>query len=97
MNDDHVRVEAKIPDRFERHGFGTFLSNVEPGEVEITREAFDVLINCPERGGLQGLEVWKEKRIAWGSPEPRLEIPKDKCSVEEGSAAWLVECVIVDG
>ena len=84
-----VAVKALKVKRFTHYGFGTFLENVAPSEVSITQEALDILLECPERRGLQGLEFWPDNRLAWGSRSPYLLIPVDQINVPSAAKKWI--------
>jgi hypothetical protein len=82
--------------RFEHHGFGTFLCDVKKGEISITKEALDILLRQPERRGLQGLEFWRDKRMAWCHPSAPLSVPPGDVNLATGAASWVKSlCTIV--
>tara|TARA_Y100000034_G_scaffold116016_1_gene153796 strand:- start:1099 stop:1449 length:351 start_codon:yes stop_codon:yes gene_type:complete len=89
--EDLIVVAAQIEDRFQHHGFGTFMCDVEQDEVEITPEALKLILQQPERSGLQGLEFWADFRIAWGDPSPQLIIPCEDISVPDEAKEWVRE------
>ncbi len=80
--------------RFNHYGFGTFLCNAKPDEIDITQEALDALLNCPEKSGLQGLELWADNRLAWGSLSPEFVVPLDSINRMSGSEKWLEQCTV---
>lgn len=93
--DKTIGVEACQSKRFNYYGFGTFLENVNPTEAQITKLALDVLLAQPERGGLQGLEFWPEKRLAWASRSPTFRIPVDNINVPSGAKNWIRQMSVV--
>lgn len=100
MKDGHtLKIQAQSQDRFKQHGFGTFLSNVMPGEVEITKDAFDAIMSQPGRSGLQGLEFWDDRRLAWGSLHQEFQVHCDSINVPDGAKLWIPDCfkVIEEG
>ncbi len=88
----YIMLEALKQERFEHHGFGTFLCDIKPGEVQISAEALEVLMGCPYRSGMQGLEIWSQNRIAWASPNLRFMLLAEDVSRESGAAKWLKKC-----
>jgi hypothetical protein len=90
-----VMFEALVPSRFTIHGFGTFLENVKPGEIEVTREVFSLIAEQPYRSGLQGAEIFAQPIIAWGAPKSRFIVPLN--AISNHGAKWLREaCIIKD-
>lgn len=93
-----VKLSAGDQERFYTHGFGTFMQDIQPGEVECSQEALDLLLSCHEQGGLNGLEFWKQNMLAWGSQSQILLIPIDEISVPGAAKSWIREFqVIVTG
>lgn len=86
-----IAVKALKNKRFTHYGFGTFLENVVPSEVSITQDALDILLECPERSGLQGLEFWPDNRLAWGTPHPYTLIPINQINVPSEAKKWIKE------
>lgn len=86
-----IHLKAVKKERFVNHGFGTFLCDIKPSEISITQEALDTLLNCSEKGGLQGMEFWEENRIAWGSQSFDFIVPIKHISVHRGAKKWIKE------
>jgi hypothetical protein len=80
---------GRLRDRFQHHGFGTFMCDIQPHEVEVTAEARAALLDTPYRRGLQGLEFWEDNRIAWGSRDPSLLVPLGDVNVPSGAKDWI--------
>ena len=91
----YISVKALKPERFTHYGFGTFLEKVDPAEVSITQEAIDILLECSERSGLQGLEFWPDNRLAWGTPASDLLISLDQINVPQKAKKWIKEMSLV--
>lgn len=91
-----IALEALRPERFTHYGFGTFLENVDPKEVSISRVALDALLECPERSGLQGLEFWPDNRLAWGDSSPRFLVPTDAINCPKNAKDWIKEFDVQD-
>jgi hypothetical protein len=87
-------LEGLKSERFEHHGFGTFLLNIDPKEITITRNALQALLDCPYRQGLEGMEIWGANRIAWGDPKLTMTVPVDEICCEPEAKKWLRECNI---
>lgn len=92
----HVVLKALIAARFTHHGFGTFLESIKPGEISISKKAYDVLIGCRYRNGLQGLELFSNHMVAWGDPRPAIKVAVDKISLHKGAEKWLEKCCIIE-
>lgn len=85
-----INLRALEPDRFNYFGFGTFLENVTPDDIDITPEAKKVLLNLPERPRFQGMEFWPDNRLAWASTSPRFAVPIEYINVPDGAKQWIV-------
>lgn len=86
----HIKVEALDSSRFKAYGFGTFMSDIKPGEIEITKRAKRMLLNKGRaRSGLRGLEFWGENRLAWASLRPSLLVPIDDINVPLEAKVWI--------
>ena len=87
----HIAVTALKAERFTHYGFGTFLEHIDPKEVSISQEALDILLDCPERDGLQGMEFWPDNRLAWGDPAPCLLVQFHQINVLSKAKDWIRE------
>lgn len=86
---DFINLTVLQPKRFTHYGFGTFLENVQPGEIEITPEAKEVLLNLPERPGFQGMEFWPDNRLAWASPAFVFTVSTADINMPSGAKQWV--------
>lgn len=84
-----LHIKAINEDRLTHHGFGTFLENIEPKEIWITKEAKALLLEQPERGGLQELEFWPDHRLAWATPHPEIYVRPDDVNVPKDAKKWI--------
>jgi len=89
---EEITLETLNPKRFTNYGFGTFLEDICPKEISISKSALEALLNCPPRDGLQGLEFWQDHRLAWGSPSPNFIVPYDAINCPKGAKTWLKDC-----
>jgi hypothetical protein len=80
--------------RFKNFGFGTFLIDIQPAEISISQKALSVILACPYRRGLQGMEIWGEHRLAWGSLEHEVAVSPDEICCEELAKEWLRTCSV---
>lgn len=92
-----IKLKALNKGRFNHYGFGTFLEDIKPGEISIAPDALEILLHTTEHPGLQGMELWPNKMLAWGSPSDTLSVPIDQISVNEDAPqkkvrAWLKKC-----
>lgn len=86
-DEEHISLEAiKGIDHL---GFGTFLCNLKPEEIECDSFSKDVLLNAREQNGLNGLEIWADNRIAWGDPKESIIMPIKEISKAKNSEKWL--------
>lgn len=90
------RLTAIELSRFTNYGFGTFLENVKPEEVEISADALAKLLEQPERSGLQGLEFWADNRLAWGSSALVFLVPVEMTNVPEKAKIWIRKFRVVE-
>jgi hypothetical protein len=84
-----ICIEALETGRFENYGHGAVMCNVMNGEVDITEEARQALLDLPERRGVQGILFWTERRMAWGSTAPRFLVALKHISVPLGAKGWI--------
>ncbi len=88
-DDEHIKLEAlKDIDHF---GFGTFLCNIKPEEIECDEFSKQALLNGEEKSGLNGLEIWGDNRIAWGSPSETIIMPIEEISKVSKANKWLTQ------
>jgi len=85
-DEEHIKLEAI--DGIDHFGFGTFLCELQPKEIDCDQFSKDSLINAVEKHGLNGLEIWQDNRIAWGSPSETIIVPVSEISKASGSN-WL--------
>ena len=86
-DDKHISLEALSG--IEHHGFGTFLSNLKPEEIECDEFSKRTIREATEKRGLNGMEIWDENRIAWGSLAGAIIMPTKEISKEPGADKWL--------
>lgn len=86
-DDQHITLEALSG--IDRFGFGTFLCDLDPGEIDCDAFSKAALIAAPYKRGLNGMEIWADHRIAWGYPSERMTMPIDEISKQPGADAWL--------
>ncbi len=87
-DDEHIGLYAI--DGVEHHGFGTFLYDLLPSQIECDEFSKGVLLCAKDRHGFNGMEIWADNRIAWGSPAVMIIMPVSEISRHEG-ANWLNE------
>ena len=88
-DDTHISLEAI--EGIEHFGFGTFLCDLQPDQIECDQFSKDALTNAPYRHGLQGLEIWPDNRIAWGDPNHQIIMPLEDISNQ--GADWLTKII----
>ncbi len=84
-----IHIKALDDSRLTHHGFGTFICDIKPSEIEITPDALEELLKQPERRGFQGLEFWPDNRMAWANPHPEFFVHPDDVNVPEGAKKWI--------
>jgi len=86
---DNENIILTALEGIDHFGFGTFLCEIQPDEIDCDEFSKQALIDSPYRHGLQGLEIWPDNRIARGSPEHEIIMPLEDISNQE--ANWLQE------
>lgn len=86
-DDKHIKLEA-LSD-IENYGFGTFLCNLKPEEIECDEFSKQAMIKATAKGGLNGMEIWADNRIAWGSPSKTIIMPTKEISKAFAATDWL--------
>jgi len=84
-------VKTINENRLTHYGFGTFVENIEPSEIDITSDALEELLAQPERSGLQGLEFWPDNRMAWGCPDTEIFVHPNDVNVPRDAKKWIRE------
>ena len=84
-DDKHILLEALSG--IDHFGFGTFLCNLQPEEVECDQFSKDALIDASYQDGVQGLEIWDDNRLAWGDLAHEIIMPLTAISNQD--AEWL--------
>ena len=93
--DSNILLEAK--EGIDHFGFGTFLCNLKPEEIECDKFSKKVLVSASPKSGLNGLEIWEDNRLAWGSPEHSIIMPIEEISnMVNKTDSWLEKIVCVD-
>ncbi len=85
-DEEHILLEGI--GGVEHYGFGTFLCNIQPNEIECDDFAKNALMNAREQAGFNGLEIWPDNRIAWGDPSHSIIMPINVLSKAKGSD-WI--------
>ena len=88
-DDKHIALQAL--GGIDHFGFGTFLCDLKPEEVECDEFSARSLIGATERSGLNGLEIWADNRLAWGDPSEAIIMPISEISKMPGADKWLSE------
>lgn len=83
----HIRLEALAG--VDHFGFGTFLCDLKPEEVNADEFSMRALLGASEKSGLNGVEIWADNRIAWGDPSETIVMPISEISKMVGAKAWL--------
>ncbi|HDY87300.1 MAG TPA: hypothetical protein ENH82_04185 [bacterium] len=90
-NDENIVLEAL--EGIDHFGFGTFLCNIKPNEIDCDEFSKQVMLLAKEQIGLNGLEIWNDNRIAWGDPSHKIIMPISEISRDSG-CAWLNEIAV---
>lgn len=86
-DNDHILLEAL--EGIDHFGFGTFLLNIQPNEIEVDEFSIQAILNSRYKKGLQGLEIWEDNRIAWGHPDHKIIMPINEISKDKEADIWL--------
>ena len=92
--DSHVCCEAV--DGITHYGFGTFLENIQAHQIECDAFSKNALLTASFLRDLAGLEIWRDNRIAWGSPALSILMPIDCISKQDGADEWIEQIVVSD-
>ena len=91
QDENHIKLTA-LKD-IKHFGFGTFLTNLHPEDVECDEFSKNALLSATAKDGLNGLEIWEENRIAWGYPNETIIMPISEISNMSGKNGWLSKIV----
>ena len=91
-DDEHIKLEAI--GKIDHFGFGTFLCDLKPEEVECDEFSKQALLNGKEKSGLNGLEIWADNRLAWGDLSETIIMPISEISNMKDADKWLLEIII---
>lgn len=90
---DENHIELSALNRIEHHGFGTFLIDLKPEEVECDEFSKQALLAATEKGGLNGMEIFDNNILSWGSPEEDIIMPISEISNACNKDGWLSKIV----
>ena len=91
-----ITLKALVKRRFKLYGFGTFLENIKPGEISISKEALAAMLKCKYLSGIQGMEIFPGNMLAWGSQECEETIALDIISLHKDAKDWFKQCCYVE-
>ena len=86
---DETSILLEAIEGIDHFGFGTFLCNIKEDEIECDKFSKEVLVQSSEKSGLNGLEIWEDNRIAWGSPSESIIMPISEISNMTKKDSWL--------
>ncbi len=86
-DDDHIALNALSG--VTHYGFGTFLENITPEQIDADEFSRSALLASSEKHALNGLEIWADNRVAWGDPAHEIIMPTSEISVHQGARSWL--------
>ena len=95
VDDKHIKLEAL--NGINHFGFGTFLCDLKPDEVECDGFSKAAMLEATEQGGLVGMEIWPDNRIAWGDPSHSVIMPIEEISNGSGEHSWLMQIIPING
>ena len=72
---DNENIKLQALRGIDHFGFGTFLCQIKPEDVECDEFSKNAVISATEKEGLNGLEIWDDNRIAWGDPSEEIVMP----------------------
>jgi hypothetical protein len=87
IDDSTIQLEAVA--EYVHHGFGTFLMDIQPEEIECDAFSKEVLLAAKWQRGVYSLEIWELNRLAWGSTTLTVVVPLQEISKEVGADVWL--------
>ena len=88
---DNANIALEAVSGIDHFGFGTFLCDIKPEEIECDKFSKEALMAANERHGLSGLEIWEDNRIAWGAPNHMIIMPITEISNMTGDNSWLAK------
>jgi len=91
-DDEHIRLEAI--QGINHFGFGTFLLNLQPEEIESDNFSKNALLEAHEQSGLNGLEIWEDNRLAWGDASESIIMPTKEISKQKGADNWISNIIV---
>lgn len=74
-DEENILLEATSNANTEQHGFGTFLTDLQPEEVECDQFSKQALLSAGDRSGLCGMEIWPNNILSWGDPSHTIIMP----------------------
>lgn len=83
----HIKLEAL--EGIEHFGFGTFLCQLQPEEIECDEFSKQALVSACPKDGLNGLEIWEDNRLAWGDPSESIIVPIEEISNMTKPGGWV--------
>lgn len=91
-DENHIVLEAL--EGIDHFGFGTFLCDINPDQIECDAFSKNALLRATEKRGLNGMEIWQDNRIAWGDPSHEIVMPIKEISKMKGAERWLSKIIV---
>ena len=86
-DDKHIKLVALSG--IDHFGFGTFLCDLKPEEIECDEFSKQAMITAREKSGLNGMEIWADNRLAWGDPAEAIIMPTKEISRAFQAIDWI--------
>ncbi len=86
-----VKIEILNADRLTQHGFGLFLQDAKPGEIQTDDASLKQILQQSYRSGLRPCEIFQGNIIGFCDQE----FPLKELSLHGGASEWFRECAKV--
>lgn len=86
---DKNHIQLKALEGITHHGFGTFLENIKPGEIEADAFSKNAMLSANYKSGLCGMEIFGQNIITWGDPSHEIIMPVEEINKDPKADTWL--------
>lgn len=100
VEDGDIHIKGLNQKRFKQYGMGTFMENVKPGEIEISKAALKLLKDSPEQSGLSAMDIFAGTPpvLSWFGLTLEAVVPPDAINMAEGAFnEWFKKSVVIVG
>jgi hypothetical protein len=95
MVKNRLRITALLPQKFRTHGYGSFLSDIKPGDISASKQALEFILSQQHQRGLIPVEFFAQNIFMWLNTQPQALAYEKQISVAPKAKHWISQSVVV--